>query len=98
MDNDLACVANGALFIYYLFIYFQHLQSLSSTAADRLMQFDHTDKISFGVNMCAETPLAYWSSVPINEDNFPHAHTCPKSARCGGPAVAAERIDFDSNR
>lgn len=42
--------------------------------------------------MCTETPLAYWSGVPINEDNFPHAHTCPKSAHCGGPTVAAERI------
>lgn len=48
--------------------------------------------------MCTETPLAYWSAVPINEDNFPHAHTCPKSVHSGGPAVAAEWIDFDSNR
>lgn len=30
-----------------------------------------------------KTPLAYWSTVPINEDNFIHAHTCPRSVLGG---------------
>ena len=32
-----------------------------------------------------KTALAYWSTVPINEDNFIHAHTCPKSVLGGSP-------------
>lgn len=51
-----------------------------------VIQFVDTVKIflcSQHAFVIKKTPLAYWSTVPVNEDNFIHAHTCPKSVLGG---------------